>query len=279
MTDGGAFAELTAAADRGDHERVISLADALLAANPGQDAAHELRARALLALGRLAEAEVDAQAAVRLDPDEIRYRELLAEVLAASGAHREAADEYGRLARLDPRQAAWVRAEADERLAAAEADEAVMAARRALRLDPDDAAAQLTLTRGLLRAGQATAALEAAERAMVLSPGDDAARETLADAQWLAGDEPRALAGYAALARGSGRIRRCGGGQGARPVSIPGGAGRASAGGDRAALRVAAQDRTASAALILACRFRRRRFRTTAARPRKNVTRPVPNSR
>jgi predicted Zn-dependent protease len=97
-----------------------------------------------------------------------------------------------------------VRAEAEERLAAAEADEAVMAARRALRLDPDDAAAQLTLTRGLLRAGQATAALEAAERAMILSPDDDAARETLADAQWLAGDEVRALAGYAALARGSG---------------------------------------------------------------------------
>ncbi len=204
MTEGGAFAELTAAADRGDHERVISLADALLADNQGQDAVHELRARALVALDRLTEAEVDAQAAVRLDPDEIRYRELLAEVLAGSGAHREAADEYGRLARLDPRQAAWVRAEADERLAAAEADEAVMAARRALRLDPDDAAAQLTLTRGLLRAGHATAALEAAERAMVLSPGDDAARETLADAQWLAGDEPRALAGYAALARGSG---------------------------------------------------------------------------
>ena len=204
MTDGGAFAELTAAADRGNHERVIGLADALLAANPGQDAAHELRGRAFLALGRLDEAEADAQAAVRLDPDEIRYRELLAQVLSATGAHREAADEYGRLARLDPRQAAWVRAEAGERLAAAEADEAVMAARRALRLNPGDAVAQLTLTRGLLRAGQATAALEAAERAMVLSPGDDAAREMLADAQWLTGDEVRALAGYAALARGSG---------------------------------------------------------------------------
>ena len=279
MTDGGAFAELTAAADRGDHERVISLADAVLADNPGQDAAHELRARALLALGRLAEAEVDAQAAVRLDPDEIRYRELLAEVLAASGAHREAADEYGRLARLDPRQAAWVRAEADERLAAAEADEAVMAARRALRLDPDDAAAQLTLTRGLLRAGQATAALEAAERAMVLSPDDDAARETLADAQWLAGDEVRALAGYAAAGAGERILLQRRGGQGARPVSIPCGPRRASAGGDRAALWVVAQDRTASAALILACRVRRRRFRITAAAPRSTVTSPVPNNR
>jgi tetratricopeptide (TPR) repeat protein len=192
---------LTAAAARADHETVIRLATSILADHPGTDLAHDLRARAELALGRLAEAEADAQAAVRLDPDEVRYRELLAEVLAATGAHREAADEYGRLARNDPRQAAWVRAEATERLAAAEAEEAVEAARRALRLDPSDAAAQLTLTRGLLRAGQATPALEAAERAIALTPADVRARLLLADARWLAGDERGALAAYAAVAR------------------------------------------------------------------------------
>jgi predicted Zn-dependent protease len=154
----------------------------------------------------VAEAEADAQAAVRLDPDEVRYRELLAEVLAAAGAHREAAEEYGRLARLDPRQPAWIRAEAAERLAAggAESEEAIAAARQALRLDPGDVAAQVTLARGLLRAGQATPALEAAERAVALAPGDDGAHEALADARWLAGDEPGALAAYAALARRDG---------------------------------------------------------------------------
>jgi tetratricopeptide (TPR) repeat protein len=204
MTGPPPFDELTAAAARGDHEAVIRLATAVLADSPGQDAAHELRARAELALGRLAEAEADAQAAVRLDPDEVRYRELLADVLSATGAHREAADEYGRLARLDPRQPAWDRAEATERLAAAESAEAVDAARRALRLDPNDVAAQLTLTRGLLRAGQATPALEAAERAVALAPDDGAAREALADARWLAGDEPGALAVYAELARRGG---------------------------------------------------------------------------
>jgi tetratricopeptide (TPR) repeat protein len=201
MTAGPAFGELTAAADRGDHDGVIRLATAILADLPGNDAAHALRARAHLALGYLADAEADAQAAVRLDPDEVRYRELLAETLSATGAHREAAEEYGRLARLDPRQAAWIRAEATERLAATESELAVEAARRALRLDPTDAAAQLTLTRALLRAGQATLALEAAERVVALAPEDGAARETLADAQWLAGEETAALAGYAALAR------------------------------------------------------------------------------
>ncbi len=71
---------------------------------PGDDAAHEYRARALLALGRLDEAERHAQDAVRLDPDEIRYRELLAQILSSEGAHRDAAAEFGRLARNDPRQ-------------------------------------------------------------------------------------------------------------------------------------------------------------------------------
>jgi predicted Zn-dependent protease len=198
---------LTAAAAWGDHEEVVRLATAILADQPGTDIAHELRARAQLALGRVAEAEADAQAAVRLDPDEVRYRELLAEVLAAAGAHREAAEEYGRLARLDPRQPAWIRAEAAERLAAggAESEEAVSAARQALRLDPGDVAAQVTLARGLLRAGQATPALTAAERAVALAPGDPGAGETLADALWLAGDEAAALDAYAGLARGPDR--------------------------------------------------------------------------
>jgi len=195
------FGALAAAAARGDHPAVIQLAGEMLAQRPGDDAAYELRARSLQAMGRLEEAEADAKAAVRLDPDEIRYRELLAQVLSASGAHREAADEYARLAKLDPRQPEWVRAEAAERLASADAEAAVEAARRALRLDPADAGAQLALARGLLRAGQAHPALEAAERAVVLAPGDPRAREAEADARWLAGDGSGALAAYAALAR------------------------------------------------------------------------------
>lgn len=208
MTTAPEFGELVAAAGRGDNPAVVRLASEILADRPGDDAAHELRARALRALGRLTEAEADAQAAVRLDPDEVRYRELLAQVLSEAGAHREAADEYARLARMDPRQPEWIRAESVERLAAADAEAAVVAARAALRLDPTDAVAQLTLTRALLRAGQALPALEAAERAVALAPTDLRAREAQADARWLSGDEPGALAAYAALAReGEGAVR------------------------------------------------------------------------
>ncbi|MGH2379743.1 MAG: tetratricopeptide repeat protein, partial [Candidatus Limnocylindria bacterium] len=82
--------DVQAALERGDHEGVLRLTDELLAQRPGEDAAHEYRARALLALGRLDEAEQHAQDAVRLDPDEIRYRELLAQVLSEAGAHRDA---------------------------------------------------------------------------------------------------------------------------------------------------------------------------------------------
>ena len=109
--------EVRAALAREDHEAVLRLTDELLAERPGDDAAHEYRARSLLALGQLDEAEQHAQDAVRLDPDEIRYRELLARVLSEEGAHRDAAAEFGRLARNDPREAEWTLAEAREALA------------------------------------------------------------------------------------------------------------------------------------------------------------------
>src|SRR5688500_20331636 len=93
--------------ERGDHEEVLRLTDALLAERPGNDAAHEYRARALLALGRLPEAERHAQDAVRLDPEEIRYRELLGLILSTRGAHRDAAAVFALLARNDPRETSW----------------------------------------------------------------------------------------------------------------------------------------------------------------------------
>ena len=99
--------EIRDAIEGGDHERAVRMTDAILATRPGDDATHELRARALMALGRLGEAERDAKDAVRLDPEEIRYRELLAEVLSREGAHHEAAVEYARLAKNDPRQTTW----------------------------------------------------------------------------------------------------------------------------------------------------------------------------
>lgn len=191
-------------------EEILRATTDRLANRPGDDAAHELRARAFLTLGRLEEAEQDAAAAVRLDPDEVRYRELLAEVLATRGAHRDAALEYARLARNDPRQVAWALAEANEWLAAADGAQAVEAARQAIRLDRTNADAQLVLARGLTRIGDASAALTAAARAAELRPGDTSAREALADALWLAGRDAEAFADFAALAAalvGSDRVR------------------------------------------------------------------------
>ena len=73
MTDAG-HAAIAEALDRAEYDEVLRLTEALLDTRPGDDAAHEFRARAMLALGRLDEAERHAQDAVRLDPDEIRYR-------------------------------------------------------------------------------------------------------------------------------------------------------------------------------------------------------------
>jgi tetratricopeptide (TPR) repeat protein len=195
-----ALDEIRAAHDRSDHELVLRLTDAALAQRPGDDAAHEYRARAFLALGRLAEAEEQAKDAVRLDPDEIRYRELLAQVLSAEGAHRDAAVEFGRLARDDPRQTTWTVAEAEERLGAAQAGLGVDAARRAVRLAPSNGRAQLALSQALARTGDARGAFQAATLATQLLPGDRAAREALADAHWLADQDAAAFEEFRALA-------------------------------------------------------------------------------
>jgi Flp pilus assembly protein TadD len=195
------LAEVADALRRGDHELVLRLTDGILAERPGDDAAHEQRARALLALGRPEEAERHAADAVRLDPDEVRYRELLAQALSAVGAHRDAAAEFGRLARNDPRETTWTVAEAEERLGAAQPGVGVDAARRAVRLAPENGRAQLALAQALARTGDARGALGAAIRATELLPGDPSAREALADAHWLADHDREAWVEFATLAR------------------------------------------------------------------------------
>ena len=197
---GPSVTDLQGALARGDHDRVLRLTEAILAERPGDDAAHELRARALLALGRLDEAEAHATDAVRLDPDEIRYRELLAEILSRRGAHRDAAAEFGRLARNDPRQPAWTVAEARERLGAAQPTMSLEAAQRAVKLDARNPQAQLALSRALARTGDARGALQAASLAADLLPDDPAVREALADASWLADRDAEAFAAYRSLA-------------------------------------------------------------------------------
>lgn len=202
--------EIREAHERGDHELVLRLTDAIIAVRPGDDAAHEFRARAFLALGRADEAERHAAAAVRLDPEEIRYRELMAQILSAGGAHRDAAAEYGRLARNDPRETTWTVAEAEERLGAAQPVMGVEAARRAVRLAPRNGRAQLALAQALARTGDVRGAFGAASAAVELLPGDPAAREALADAHWLANEDAVAFAEFRSLAaelEGSGRDR------------------------------------------------------------------------
>jgi predicted Zn-dependent protease len=192
--------EIVEALEREAHDEVLRLTATLLAARPGDDAAHEYRARALLAVGRLDEAERHAQDAVRLDPDEIRYRELLAQVLSRQGSHRDAAAEFGRLARNDPRQTSWTLAEAQERLGAAQPAMGVEAARRAVRLEPRNGRAQLALSQALARTGDAPGAFQAAGAATRLLGGLAEAREALADARWLGNDGATAFDEFRSIA-------------------------------------------------------------------------------
>ncbi len=200
MTTAPTFADIEAAAVRGDDEEVVRLGQAVVAARPGDDAAHALLARSLLALGRLDEAEQHANDAVRIDPEEVGHRELLARVLAASGAHRDAAEEFARLARNDPHQTDWEVAEARQRLGAAQPEQGAEAARRAVRLDPRNGRAQLALSQALARIGDAPGALQAGGAALHLLGGLPEAREAVADAQWLSDQDATAFAEFRALA-------------------------------------------------------------------------------
>jgi predicted Zn-dependent protease len=167
--------EIQQALERGEHDAVLRATDDRLASHPGDDAAHELRARALLALGR-----------------------------------GEAAEEFNRLARNDPRQSGWTLAEAEERLGAAQPGMGAEAARRAVRLEPRNGQAQLTLSQALARIGDGPGAFRAAGAALRLLGGRPDAREALADARWLTNEDGAAFGEYRALAReleGGGRER------------------------------------------------------------------------
>ena len=98
---GSTLTSVRAALEREDDELVLRLTDALLAERPGDDAAHEYRARALLAIGRLDEAERHAAGCRAARP----RRDPLSRAACQSCARGRPSGRRGRvrgLARNDP---------------------------------------------------------------------------------------------------------------------------------------------------------------------------------
>lgn len=147
--------------------------DRVLQALPDDQAARRLRARVLLALGRVDEALVDARRAVELDPEDGEAYDVLCEAARRSGdleLAERALDEATRRTFSDPNlllRFSWHAVEL-ERL-----DDAASFARRALVQAPGDPAAYYQVARVALLQGQpddAVAVLVRGFRAGLLQP-------------------------------------------------------------------------------------------------------------
>jgi tetratricopeptide (TPR) repeat protein len=140
---------------------------------PAADPATPLQSgQALVAEGRLAEAEAPLTQAAALAPGDAHILTLLAELKARLGATREAVPLFRKAASLQPRSAT-----AHLNLAIALADTgdiptALAEVRLAIELDPTDIRARLNLARFLADAGQPSQARLAFQSAATLDPSN-----------------------------------------------------------------------------------------------------------
>ncbi len=190
----------------------------------------EAEALALLAAGRLAEAQAAWRAILARNPDDARALHFLGCALAQAGHAAEGLALVDRSLALAPRDAAFLNnrarlladaGRADEAIAdltravrwepgfaaawlhlgtmlrsAGRADESIAALRRAASLEPGKAGHHASLARALLERGDGAEAVRAFEHALALDPGNPEVLNNLALALHAAGDVDAALARY-----------------------------------------------------------------------------------
>ena len=127
--------------------------------------------RALLALGRVDEAEASLTEALRLHPNDADVHYNLGLVLSKMGRPVEAVSEMRESLRLQLDRATFHVGLADALLAAGDLEGAIAAYREAIQLDPTDAETHNSLGAALGRAGHVDAAVGEYETALRLDPG------------------------------------------------------------------------------------------------------------
>lgn len=188
-----------AALSGGDPERALALLEPVLAAQPGQPDALQIRAAADLALGRPALAVTALQQARQQRPGDPALDYNLGIALQAAGQPAAAVDAFAAAVRRRPAPVEpWVglaqaATEAGRHGEAAQAWAAVLARR------PDDPEAAAARVRALAEAGELEAALAGAADLVRRQPRQASAWQALARARELAGDAGGA---EAALAEG-----------------------------------------------------------------------------
>lgn len=187
--------------DPSDLERARRALDAYVSRRPEDASGRLLRARALLALGRPADAADDLSAVLARTPDSIEALALRAEVSEAQGDWARAESDYGAILERAPPaiRADALRGRARVRARLKRVDDARADYEQALASAPDDVGLYLEKARLELDAGRPGDARTTADRALTLQPRHAGIRTLRAEAL-LALGEAEAAAEEAARA-------------------------------------------------------------------------------
>jgi putative PEP-CTERM system TPR-repeat lipoprotein len=200
----------------GDEAKGERALDEVLERNPNHGGALVVKARFLVAEGRVAEALERATQAVSAAPRSVGARYLQGMLQAATGRSQAAARSFGEVLRLNPRAAAAHIELSRLRLARGESGAALQFAEAAMLEAPRSLEARLALARGLVAAGELTragkevaalvaafpdsVAVHAVSGTLGLRTGDDAAaRRAFERALRLDAASPAALTGLTLL--------------------------------------------------------------------------------
>ena len=187
-----------AAAD--DHAAAQQQFDRALALEPGNPAILTGLANWYRQVGRLRDAALACDAAIRLAPD---YADAWLErgaVLGVGGSSKAARDSYETAARLDPGNAVALAGLAGQAARDGDMAAARTAAEGALRIDSANLSAAAALALALLHDGEAQAARDLLAERVAVAPSGHArsvAAHALGRAEEMTGDYARAFAAYA----------------------------------------------------------------------------------
>jgi tetratricopeptide (TPR) repeat protein/SAM-dependent methyltransferase len=158
------------ALQRGQAQAALDPISRAIAVNNRVPDCHYNMAFALQALGRLSEAVVHYQHAVKLKPDYVEAHTNLGNALKELGRHGDAASAYERVINLKPSAEAYYNL-ANTLAQLGRSDEAVTSYRRALTLKPDLAEAHNNLANALVTQDRLQEACTHFQRALALNPG------------------------------------------------------------------------------------------------------------
>jgi len=179
ISDCSAYLYMNARRDPGDLERAVQAAEAALRLSPDMAEAHSSMGTALSLSGRHAEAEVEFQRAIDLNPNLFEAHYFYARDSFTQGKLDRAIQEYEEASRVRPEdyQSPLLVAQIYEDrghpdLARMSRLRGVAIAEAHLKLNPDDARALYMGANGLVALGEVERGLEWAQRAVAMEPDD-----------------------------------------------------------------------------------------------------------